>query len=973
MAGIKGTIHLAIDSLGLEAKVTITPQEGGLEVSPESVKSLLSERGVKEGIVFEEIERAFRTVIRKGTPIELIAASGTPPRASEPESVIAAPLSLPGNLRAAAERVVARAKPPEAFRVREEKVMKTGLSLFGRKKETRTAWEKKTVREPVSVDPAVVEISYVRKGSMIASVRPAVPGKDGRSIYGKPILVPRTQKGGVFLGANLNREDTEVRAAVSGFLRRGADWMDVVAYQGNDVTLTADGATCLLSYTPGDPEAPPPAPSAVLEEAAALGFGKGSLIPEPEIAKILHDAFSSRKAIVKQSLSPSVDSRVSMTVSPDRMSAILSLRKGRGAGRKLTLEDVGDAIRKSGIKGFNPGRVKKDILGFYNNVRQLELSDYTLAVGQPPEKGQDGRIEFLVDFLKKDAADAIIRISEDNSSGIQGISSLPEFPLAAVESVGYVKEGTEILRIVSPGPGTPGLDVMDKGVPPVKGTEAPLTCFENVKQRKDILVSTIEGIVEIATVNGVVFVRARPHRDGEVRITVSGDRMKGFISFMPAQGTGRVADYEEVRALVEKEGIVQGLLSEALLKALDAVSRNMPIKELCIAQGKPPKGSEGRKPVFHVHLATGSHVAVLDDGRVDFKNQDTLTQVAKGTLLATLPVPGQGLEDGWDVTGKPIPAVDKEVEGLQAGKNVRISEQPDGSAAFYAEADGELWHENGIIEVKELHTVTGDVDLGTGNVKFKGKVRVTGSVLSGFTLVSGDDAVIEEIVQAAFVSSDGSIWVGHGIKGEGKAVLRARGNIMASFAEQAVLISMGDIRLNHGCIRCQVKCSGKLILESEKGVLMGGKVKAKLGANVYNLGSAGGARTEVSFGQDYAVQDQIERELKELDIVKHRIADLDAEMKKLDRGGPAARRALEEARISKLRDLKEVEQRNMRVIGLRDKLEEHFASEVVIRGTMFPGAVVESHGRLFSVKEERTRIALYFDPKSGRILEKPAK
>jgi hypothetical protein len=447
MPGIKGSIHLAVDSLGLEAKVTITPQEGGLEVSPESVKSLLSERGVKEGIVFEEIERAFRTVLRKGTPIEFIAASGTPPRASEPESFLVAPLSLPENLRAAAEKVVARAKPPEAFRVREEKVMgdakggrKTELSLFGRKKETRAALEKKTIREPVSVDSTVLEISYVRKGSMIARVRPAVPGKDGRSIYGKPILVPRTQKGGVFLGANVNREDTEVKAAVSGFLRRGADWLDVVPYQGNDVSLAADGATCLLSYTPGDPEAPPPELSAVLEEASALGFAKGSLIPEKEIAKILHDAYTSRKAVVKRSLSPAVDSLVSVTVSPDRMSATLSLRKGRGAGRKLSLEDVGEAIRKSGIKGFNPGLVKKDILGFYNNVRQLELPDYTLAVGQSPEQGQDGRIEFLVDFLKKDEADAIIRISEDNSSGMQGISSLIEFPLAAVESVGYAKE-----------------------------------------------------------------------------------------------------------------------------------------------------------------------------------------------------------------------------------------------------------------------------------------------------------------------------------------------------------------------------------------------------------------------------------------------------------------------------------------------------------------------------------------------------
>jgi uncharacterized protein (DUF342 family) len=977
MPGIKGSVRLDIDRLGLEARVTLTPGVGGTEVSPDTVRELLSQRGVSEGVIQEEIERAFRTVQRKAAPVVFIAARGLPPQACEPEACVLQPLSLPANLKAAAERIISGARPPEVFRVRLERVRaekNTGkrAGLFSKKQEAQPVWEMKPIREPVSVDPAVSEKGYVRKGSVVAGIKPAVPGKDGRSIYGKTILVPRAEKGGILLGANTSRTDTEVKAAASGILRKGADWLDVIPFQAHEVTLSVEGATCHLSFAPGSAGAPPLDIPAVLAEAAAMGFGRDALIPEDEIRSILDKAVSSKKSIVKHCLTPSMDSVIAVTVSPDRMRATLSLRKGRGAGRKLALAEVGEAIRNSGVKGFDSERVKKDILAFYNG-RQFELQDYTLAVGQPPEKGEDGRIELLVEFLKKAETDAILRYSEDNSAGMAEVASRVEFPLAAVESIAIVKQGVSVLHIVSPGPGRPGLDVMKTGIPAVKGDEPKIKFLENLKKKRDVMVSEIDGIVETGTVGGVTFVRVRPHRDGELRVTVSEDRMKGLISFFPAQGTGKIADYEEVRAFVEKEGITQGLQSETLLKALDAVSKNLPIRDLCIAQGKPPRGSEVSKPVIHVQLATGSHVAVLDDGRADFKNQDTITQVAKGTLLATLPAPGQGLEDGWDVTGKPIPAVDKGRESLQAGKNVGISEQPDGSARFYAGIDGELSLENGVLEVKELHTIAGDVDLGTGNVKFKGKVRVKGSVLSGFTLVSGDDAVIDEVVQAAFVSSDGSIWVGHGIKGEGRAILRARGSIMASFAEQAALISMGDIRLNHGCIRCQVKCNGKLILESEKGVLMGGRVKVKHGATVFNLGSAGGARTEVSFGQDYVVQDQIEREIRELDIVRHRIAELDAGMKKLERGGAAVRRELEEARQSKLQDLKELEQRNMRILGLRDRMEEHFPSEIVVRGTMFPGAVVESHGRLFSVTEERSRIALQFDATLGRIVEKPAK
>ncbi len=978
MPGLKCSIRFEIDQLGVEVRATLAPEAGGPDSSPDSVLTLLAERGVKEGISREEIEKAFRTLQRKGEPVTFVAARGTPPRAPEPETCALEPLSLPESIKAAAEAALAAAKPPEVFRVRLERMKvekqqqkKSGFGIFSRKQEPQAVWETKTVREAVTVDPAVTQKGYVPKGAVVARVKPAVPGKDGRSVFGKPVLVPRTGRGGILLGANVVRRDAEIVAAVSGILRKGADWFDVVPYQGNDASLSVEGSQCYLSFTPGTAGAAPPNMAALMKEAAALGFPREALIPETEIAKILREAAAAGKSVSRRPITIREDAVITVTVSQDRMRAVMTLKKGLGAGRTLALADVGDAIRKSGVRAYDAERVKSDVLAFHNS-RELSLSNYELAVGQPPEDGEDGRIEYVAQFLRKEEADEIIRRSAENREGMSAIKSLSELPLSAVESVCRIKAGAEILRITAPKEGRPGMDVMKVVVPAKRGAEPAVRLLENVLKKKDDVVSGIDGIAEVATVGGALLVRARLHRDGMLRVSLSEDRMKGLLTYIPAEGTGMVTSYEDVRGLVEKEGIVQGILSDVLLKALGAISKNTLVRDLCIAQGKPPKGSECRKPVFHVKVASGSHVAVLDDGRADFKNQDMITQVSRGTLLATLPAPGQGLEDGWDVTGKPIPAMDKGVEGLQAGKGVRIEEQPDGSAKYFADLDGELMHENGVLEVRELHTVAGDVDLGTGNVKFKGNVHVKGAVLSGFSLVSGGDAVIDEVVQAAFVSSEGSIWVGHGIKGEGRAVLRARGGIIASFAEQASLIALGDITLNHGCVRCQVKCNGRLILESEKGVLMGGTTKAKLGATVFNLGSAGGARTVVSFGQDYVVQDQIEREVKELEELKRRIAELDAGMKKLERSGQMARRALEEARVAKLKDLKELEQRNMRLIGLRDKVEEHFASQVVIRGTLFPGAVVESHGRLYSVKEERTHIALSFDPAMGRIIEKPA-
>jgi hypothetical protein len=979
MPVVLGNLKLEIDVLGLEARITIVPDNDGAEISPERVKSLLADRGVKEGVDQEEIVRAFWTLARKRAAVAFIAARGAVPVAAEPEKIVLEPLEIPKNLEEEARRFLSLAPPPEVFRERETRAKKERKTLKKKafpflhaKEETETVWEKLIVREKVDVDPTVSEKGYVRAGALVGRMRKAVLGKDGRSIYGRILAAPRIEKGDFHIGGHLTQAGAEIRAEVSGFLRKGVNWCDVVPYQDNDLSVMVDGTTCLISFAPGERGASIPSARSVIEEAAKLGFAKESLLPEARIAEMIRDAVASRKPIDKQPIIPAEDAVISVTVSPDKLRATLTLRKGTGAGRPLSLAEVSDAIRKSGIRGFNAELIKKDILGFYNG-RQRELKDYTLVVGQAPERGTDGKLEWLAALLKKEDADRIREATLANVSRLGDISSLNEFPLESVESIGFVQEDTEILTIVPPGQGKPGLDVLKAGIPGIRGAEPQVKLFENVRRKKDTVVAALDGIVEKGTRNGVLLVRIRPHRDAELRVFISPDRMQGFVSYSPSQGTGRSIGAEEVKAKIESEGVLQGVKSDALLEALEAISKNLPVGNLLIAEGKATRGSSDRKAVFQVQMASGRKVAFRQDGSADFKNQDTITQVAKGDLIATIPPPGQGSEDGWDVTGKSISPLHREEAAVQAGRNVRSVEEKDGAIRFYAEADGELSSDRGFLEVKELHTVGGDVSLATGNVKFMGKVHVQGSVLSGFTVVAGDDLVIDEVIEAAFVSSDGSIVVGQGVKGEGRGILRARREIRASFAEQANLLSVGDIRIRSGCLRCQIKCNGKLLLESEKGNFMGGKAKAKLGASVQNLGSPSGARTELSFGQDYVVKDQIDKEEKEVQILKSRIAEADARMRALEKAVTGDRQALEAARAEKLRGLKELEKRSLRLLGLRDKFEEHFPSTVVVRGTMYPGAVVESHGRYFQVKTEKTRISLHFDAALGRILEQPAK
>jgi uncharacterized protein (DUF342 family) len=79
---------------------------------------------------------------------------------------------------------------------------------------------------------------------------------------------------------------------------------------------------------------------------------------------------------------------------------------------------------------------------------------------------------------------------------------------------------------------------------------------------------------------------------------------------------------------------------------------------------------------------------------------------------------------------------------------------------------------------------------------------------------------------------------------------------------------------------------------------------------------------------------------------------------------------LSHARSEKAQSLKAIELRKKRLIALHDTFDVHVPSEVRVRGTLFPGVVIESHGRRWETRIEKNMITLYFDQVQGRIAEK---
>jgi hypothetical protein len=199
--------------------------------------------------------------------------------------------------------------------------------------------------------------------------------------------------------------------------------------------------------------------------------------------------------------------------------------------------------------------------------------------------------------------------------------------------------------------------------------------------------------------------------------------------------------------------------------------------------------------------------------------------------------------------------------------------------------------------------------------------------------------------------------------------LSAGRRISALFAEQASLRAGGEVRIRNACVRCQVRCNGRLVLETEKGNLIGGRAQARQGLAVQNLGSPSGTHTEISFGQDYLLLEKIEQAQAEGAHLTARVAELKARVHQLERPG-SDRKALELAVAERKEAQGLAESSAQALAALQEQYKRDFPAEVVVRGVLYPGVVLESHGRTYAPTVEKHLITLRYDPKDRQIVEK---
>jgi len=999
---IKGNLRVIVENSHLRASLLFEPNPEGQEWDLDSVLKLINSKGITNGVdkdavsaAMEAFEKSTVSVDEKfsknsaGTVTYTIAEGKAPipPPGPEFRWKIRA---IPDELKKDAEWVLQKAGDPHITQKRsrrvkvEKEIKKKGRFQFGKASTEKVdSWVTEEWEEQVHVDPGVEVEGWAEQGDVIAEISTSdQTGQMGQSVYGKPIAVPKVEPKKFLAGQGIEISTNGITALHDGFVRRGKNWIEILPFQYHrwSVNATRDRATCLLTFVPGKKDATPPDPEKILQAAVQKEFSSEELLTADQLRQVLLNSIHRQTPLKDYPLTESRDAWFKVEAGEDRLKGFLSVRKGGGKGRPLVLKEVGAAIKKSGFKNMDFEQIKQDLLDFYRS-RRTEMNEYVLAEGVAPTRGADRSLTFQCDFENEEKLEQLRNVplpadmggkeaqtesAEQTEPAGEAIQSLQNYPLSSVRKMAFVKVGMVVAEITATGEGEEGTDVYGNTLPGLPGNDPSISLQENILIKGNEIVANENGILDVIEDDGLTIMRVRPYREAKIEVEVSRDRMQAYISLEGARGFAPPLTMDRVNAVLEEKQVFKGIDTEALSEAILNARGGQSIERVKIAEGNRPVKTENEGQIkFFVPLASGDKVTIKSNGRADFRTHDEITAVEKDQLIAEIPSVEFSGSEGWDVSGNPVKAGAVQQTELNVGENIRRSEEENGSVRFYAGKSGELMYDGRNISVHVYHQVNGNVDMQTGNVKFPGDVQVKGNVERGFYVVAGGEIQVAGAVEGALLSSGGSIQIAQGVIGAGKAVLRAKRNIRAQFVEESTLLAVGDIEIKNGCLRCSVKCNGVLRLFGEKGTLIGGKIYARHGLEVRNLGNDKGTRTVISFGQDYLVADQIEQHEKEIQRLKELVTSMDTQMKKYEQRGQM--KSLEKVRTSKLKYLKMIEKRSLRLFTLRERYEEHFSSKIVVRGSLYPGVIVESHGRFSEIQSPRKNVTISFNQNNGRI------
>lgn len=333
-----------------------------------------------------------------------------------------------------------------------------------------------------------------------------------------------------------------------------------------------------------------------------------------------------------------------------------------------------------------------------------------------------------------------------------------------------------------------------------------------------------------------------PHRafNETMYIRVSQDNMLVFCRFYPASEGGDLLSAEDIIKELMTNKITVGYDRNAINRYLENREYNT---EIIMAKGTPPRHGKDGKIEYFFNTSLNTRPKRNEDGTVDYHNLNTVSMVDKGQKLARLIDPDPG-ESGQDVFGKEIKPKTVKTMRLEFGNNISSSED---RTEIYSNVTGHATLVNGKVFVSDVLEIPADVDTSTGDINYSGSVMIRGNVKSGFKVKATGDIIVDGVVEGAELETTGQIILKRGIHGMTKGILKAQGNIICKFIENADVQSGGYVE-TESILHSNVSAFSAIHVNGRKGFITGGLLRAGKLVEAQIIGSEMGTITRIEVG-----------------------------------------------------------------------------------------------------------------------------
>lgn len=645
-------------------------------------------------------------------------------------------------------------------------------------------------------------------------------------------------------------------------------------------------------------------------------------------------------------LDPSFDAR--LIIEPDKTKATLYIRKAKDEPGSIDKKLITAMLNNSHIKDIDFKALDEKINIFIDAPdREIEL---VVAEGILPGRGKDRSLISHITKLPEDEAMLIrkklLRAVETAREQPQTIYD-KDFPLSEAQTLCVVAKHDLLFEFSKSELGTNGADIYGNAVPGLPGNDPFVLDLRNIEQTYDELKAGCNGILLSAESPDGLKLRIIPYKDATVKAVISDDKMEASLILESGRGAGTRLSLSRLKKALDEVNLPPDRYTDKILRdaIYEARLSSAPI-EFTVSRGIQP-------------VAPHSYQF---DWKVEFGHSNAVSVKRGETLLET--VFRETGEKGSDVFGAVIeinkaallklPQTDNTIRVIKQGKKI----------SFVAAVHGELVRSSDKLKILNSKIIDTDVNKETGDILFAGDVIINGDIEADRSVKAGGSLTVNGDASVSLVYTKESLLMNGGIRGENHGTVWAKNTMALHFAETARLFAGGNIYIDEYSFRCVVKTNGELIMRGEPGSFIGGNAHAARGIRVRNLGDYKTVRTIISFGQDYLIKDKIEVYEKQNQENLLELARIEAELSDTETSADR----IQELREQKVILLKSNTALGIKIFKLKENFESHIPSEVRITGTVYPGVILESHGRYYEIRESASHVVFTFDSKLGRII-----